>query len=61
MFGRRGPSLFTIIYVAIGIFVAADKKYFKNVEGIEDILSIILGVLLWPLLLFGVDLRIDNK
>lgn len=60
MFGR-GPSLFTIIYVAIGIFVAADKNYFKNVEDLGDILSVVLGVLLWPLLLFGVDLRVDGK
>ena len=58
---RRGPSLFTIIYVAIGIFLAADRNYFKNVESVEDVLSILLAVLLWPLLLFDVDLRIGGK
>ncbi len=57
----RGPSLFTIIYVAIGVFLAADRNYFKNVEDLADVISILLAVLLWPLLLFDVDLRIDGK
>lgn len=57
----RGPSILTIVYVAIGIFVAADRNFFKNVEDIEDVLSILLAVFLWPLLLFDVDLRIDGK
>jgi len=58
MYRRRGPSLLTIIYVVIGIFVAADHKYFKNVDDIEAVLSAILAVLLWPLVLFDVNLRI---
>lgn len=61
MFGRGGPSIFTIIYVAIGVFLAADRNYFKNVEDVEDVISFILAVLLWPLLLFDVDLRIGGK
>jgi hypothetical protein len=58
MYGRRGPSLFTILYVAIGVFIAADHKYFKNVDDVEAVLSAILAVLLWPLVLFDVNLRI---
>ena len=59
MFNRRGPSLFTLIYLAIGVFVAADHKYFKNVNDIEAVLSAILAVVLWPLVLFDVNLRIN--
>ncbi len=58
MSGRRGPSLLTIIYVVIGVLVAADNKYFKNVDDIEAVLSAILAVILWPLVLFDVNLRI---
>ncbi len=61
MYRSRGPSVFTIIYVAIGVFLAADRNYFKNVEDLADVISILLAVLLWPLLLFDVDLRIDGK
>ncbi len=57
----RGPSLLTIIYVVIGIFVAIDNKYFKNVDDIEAVLSAVLAVLLWPLVLFDVNLMIGSK
>lgn len=58
MYRSRGPSLLTILYVAVGVFIAADRNYFKNVDDIEAVLSVILAVLLWPLLLFDVNLRI---
>ena len=54
----RRPSLFTVIWVVIGVIVASDNKYFKNVDDIEAVLSAILAVLLWPLVLFDVNLRI---
>ena len=55
---RRGPSLFTILYLIIGVVVAADNKYFKNVDDIEAVLSAILAILLWPLVLLDVNLHI---
>lgn len=55
----RGPSLFTLVYVVIGAFVAADNNYFKNVNDIEAVLSAVLAILLWPLLLLDVNLRIN--
>jgi hypothetical protein len=55
---RRGPSLFTIIYLLIGVFIAADHKYFRNVDDIEAVLSAVLAILLWPLVLFDVNLHI---
>jgi hypothetical protein len=56
----RGPSLLTIIYIVIGIFVAADHNYFVDVNKAEEVLSAILAVLLWPLVLFDVNLRIKG-
>lgn len=58
MYRRRGPSFLTIIYLLIGVFVAADHKYFKNVDDIEAVLSAALAILLWPLVLFDVNLHI---
>ena len=58
MYNRRGPSLFTLIYLGIGVFVAADHKYFKNVDDVEAVLSAILAIVLWPLVLFDVNLHI---
>ena len=53
------PSkLLGLIYVAIGIFVAASKDYFENLETLERVLSAFLAILLWPLLLLGIDLHI---
>ena len=64
---RRGKSallmilprkLLGLIYLAIGIFVAYSKDYLDNVETLKRIVSAALAILLWPLLLIGVDLHI---
>ena len=53
------PSkLLGLIYVAIGVFVAASKDYLENLETIKRVLSAVLAILLWPLLLLGIDLHI---
>jgi hypothetical protein len=52
-------KLLGLIYVAIGIFLAASKDYLENLETIKRVLSAILAILLWPLLLLGIDLHID--
>jgi hypothetical protein len=54
---RRGPSILTIIYVAIGVIVASDHHYFQSLDSAKLIAEMVLAVLLWPLLLFGVDFR----
>ena len=51
-------KLLGLIYTAIGVFVAASKDYFENLETVKRVLSAILAVLLWPLLLLGIDLHI---
>jgi hypothetical protein len=52
-------KLLGLIYVAIGIFLAASKDYLENLDTIKRVLSAILAILLWPLLLLGIDLHID--
>lgn len=53
------PSkLLGLIYVAIGVFVAASKDYLDNLETLKRVVSAALAILLWPLLLLGIDLHI---
>ena len=51
-------KLLGLIYVAIGIFVAASKDYLESLDTIKQLLSALLAILLWPLLLLGVDLHV---
>ncbi len=50
--------LLGLIYIAIGVFVAASEDYLENLDTVKRVLSAILAILLWPLLLLGVDLHI---
>ena len=52
------PKLLGAIYVAIGIFLAANKHYFQNLDTFKLVLSAVIAILLWPLLLLGIDLHI---
>ena len=51
-------KLLGLIYVAIGVFLAYSKDYLDNLETLKRIVSALLAILLWPLLLLGVDLHI---
>ncbi len=51
-------SLVTIVYVVVGIIVANSHKYFAHVHSLMTTLSAILAVLLWPLVLLGVNLHL---
>ena len=52
------PSLVTIVYVVVGVAIAASKDYFENLDTLKRIVSALLAVVLWPLLLLGIDLHI---
>ncbi len=63
--GRRGTvqpmeggGLLTIAYVVIGAFVAAANSYYSHLDSIERVASAVIAILLWPLILLGVDIRI---
>ena len=46
------------IYVVIGVAVAATHDYLGNIGSIGDIVNLLLAVLLWPLVLLGVDFNL---
>jgi hypothetical protein len=53
--------LIVLVYIVIGIFVALNRDYGVDVDGIRGILSLVLAVLLWPLVLLGVDLHLGRE
>lgn len=57
---RRGPSLLVLIYLGIGLVVAATHDYFQHLGSVRSILSAVLAVLLWPLILLGINLHIKK-
>jgi hypothetical protein len=47
-----------IIYFVIGVAVAANHHYLGDVGSIGDIVNLLLAILLWPLVLLGVDFNL---
>jgi membrane-bound ClpP family serine protease len=54
---RRRFGIVGLIYIVIGIIVAIDKGYI-TVALLKAVLSAILAILLWWLVLLGVNLHI---
>ncbi len=53
---RIGPL--ALIYLVIGVIVAAMNNYFDNVGTVIRIIEAFLAVLLWPLVLLGIDINL---
>jgi hypothetical protein len=52
-------SPLALVYLVIGVIVAAFRGYLENLDRLKPIISAILAVLLWPLVLIGVDVQVD--
>lgn len=50
-------SLVTLVYLAVGVVVALTHGY-NSVAGLSQILSLIIAIVLWPAVLFGVNLHL---
>lgn len=59
MIGNR-ISLLAILWIVIGVVVAATEDYYDSLSTAGRVLTAIAAVLLWPLLLFGFDVRISR-
>jgi hypothetical protein len=55
---RRRFSLLGLIYVLVGIYIAFAYDYI-TLRIVKLVLSALLAIFLWPLVLLGVDLRIN--
>lgn len=47
-----------VAYVVVGLVVANSHHYFAHLNGAKPILSAVLAVVLWPLVLLGVNLHL---
>ena len=54
----RRPSLLGLIYLIVGVALAANKNYFDTLGTVRALVSAVLAIVLWPLLLLGIDLHI---
>lgn len=55
---RRRYSILPVIWIVIGVIVAAGNHFFDHIGSIGAILSAILAILLWPLILLGIKIAI---
>ncbi|MDP9233116.1 MAG: hypothetical protein M3P01_01005 [Actinomycetota bacterium] len=47
-----------VVYVIIGVIVAAGHHYFEHLDAARPIASAVLAVVLWPLVLLGVSFHL---
>ena len=55
---RPRIGIFGVIYLVVGVAIAATHHYFEHLQTVKTIASAVLAVLLWPLLLLGINLHI---
>lgn len=51
-------GIVSLIYVVVGVIVASSHHYFEHASTLKALLSALLAVVLWPLLLLGINLHI---
>jgi hypothetical protein len=51
-------SLATVVWVVVGVVLASDRHYFSDLNTIKSLVSALLAILLWPLLLLGINLHV---
>jgi hypothetical protein len=54
---RRNVSLLFLVWIVVGLVVAAQKGYL-TVALLRMVLSALLAIVLWPLVLLGIDLHL---
>jgi hypothetical protein len=52
--------LLALIWIGVGIAVAATHHYFNHLSTWRQILSALLAIFLWPLVLLGINLHIHK-
>jgi hypothetical protein len=51
-------SLTSIIWLIVGVLVASSHHYLNHLNAVKPVVSGFLAVVLWPLLLLGINLHI---
>ena len=50
--------LSTLLWLVVGVYFASVHHYFGNLDTVKRIVSALLAVILWPLLLLGINLHV---
>ena len=48
----------TVVWLLVGVLVASVHHYFSHIGTLRLIISALLAIVLWPLLLVGVNLHV---
>jgi hypothetical protein len=51
-------SILAVVYLGVGVAIAASHHYFQHVHGVRGVVSALLAIVLWPLVLLGINLHI---
>ena len=51
-------GLLGVIYLVIGVVVAASHHYLSHLNALRPVASAVLGIALWPLVLLSVNLHL---
>ncbi len=51
-------KLILVLYVVVGVVVASSHHYLSNLGSVRSFASAVLAILLWPLVLLGINLHI---
>jgi len=58
MYRRGGPGLLALVWFFVGAFVAGGQGYLKSADSIQEIVSGLLAIVLWPLIILGINLHL---
>jgi hypothetical protein len=50
--------MLAFVWIAVGVAIAWTHHYFTHLDTWREILSALLAIMLWPLVLLGIDLHI---
>lgn len=56
----RLRNIALIVYLVVGVIVASNERYLRDADTVREVISALLAIVLWPLVLLGVDLRIKG-
>ena len=51
-------SIGSVIWLVVGLIVAASHHYFTHASTLKPIISAVLAIVLWPLVLLGINLHV---
>ena len=55
---RMRSGIVSLLYLVVGVVLASSHHYFEHASTLKPILSALLAIVLWPLLLLGINLHI---